>query len=154
MKTFQVTYSNNAFTIFDGDLVYATIEFLKNSRNALIHMDSKTYVLSPDSDKNMLLKLEDTLLFKFQFQYLWGQIKLLMNGEDHLYSIKGKWFKTGTYLCDTANRDLLKIYNNSIGFKIECYVPAIDKILVACTTFQHIVSSKTLLLNKAIYQHN
>lgn len=55
MKTLQVIYTNNAFTIFDGDLVYASIEFQKNSRNAIIHMDGKTYVLSPDTDKNMLL---------------------------------------------------------------------------------------------------
>lgn len=154
MKTLQVIYTNNAFTIFDGDLVYASIEFQKNSRNAIIHMDGKTYVLSPDTDKNMLLKLEDTLLFKLQHQYLWGHVKLLINGEDHLYTIKGKWFKTGTYLCDKTNRGLLKIYNNNKGFKIECNVSAIDKILVACTTFQHIASSKSNILIKGTFQHN
>lgn len=112
MPDFIAKYQDDRFVVYKGDSneVFGSIVFDEGRRvSAYLQTENTLYRAEPESetDKDIVIRRDGAVLFKFKFDYVWGGAELYMNGEDTGYDVTGKFFMPGTRFTDKEHRDLI-----------------------------------------------
>ncbi|AWH85898.1 hypothetical protein HYN59_12630 [Flavobacterium album] len=146
MKELTVKRQDKLYTIYNGDSVYGQIIFDDKGFGAAIIVDGNIYRTEQENPKsaNKILKHNDTILFRFKYDKIWGGATLQSGNEDMGYSIIGKWFKPGTRLIDKDKTDLVVVVSSQ-GFKTkirtEIHDETIAPVMVMATIYYHLYAS-------------
>lgn len=128
----------------NGNL-FGSIVFEPQSKAATIFVDDKKFsVLEGDEYKDMVLRYNGTALFRFKFDYLWGNASIYVEGEDTNFDIKGKWFKNGTRFTDSQDNDIVVVTSGedtSLDASIEVNSEEGTPLMVMATLYYHIYAS-------------
>lgn len=144
MKSLLVKYENYQFVVYNEEAVYGWIVFEPNSGDAAIFTDDIKFTARRAEDKNIVLKQEDKVLFKFKFDYLWGNAEIEMDGEDTGYNIKGKWFKKGTRLTDENDADIVVAVTKEHPehhITLDIIDEKVQPVMIMATLYYHIYAS-------------
>lgn len=141
MKTLNIKQENKNFKVYLDNQQYAEVIFENDNKNATLELGNSTLQVVRGLDKNMVLKENDTTIFTFKFDYLWGGAEIISEGVDTGYEIKGRWFKLGTHLINNDNKDLVIVKNEKEGFEVLILEDDISKLMVVATIYYHIYAS-------------
>jgi hypothetical protein len=144
MKSLLVKYENHQFIVYDGEAVYGWIVFEPQSVIADIHVNNIKFRTRRGDDKNIELTQDGKTIFKFKFDYLWGNAEIEMNGEDTGYDIKGKWFKKGTRLTDENDADIVVAVTKELPeyhISLDIIDEQVEPVMVMATLYYHIYAS-------------
>lgn len=107
----------------------------------------KVFRVEKGHDKNMELKYQNQVLFRFEFDYIWGGAEITSNGIDTGYDIKGWWFKPGTRLTDHNDKDLIIAVKKNDGLEVTILDESISEEMILATVYYHIYSSAGKMLS-------
>lgn len=131
---------DKVFTIYSQDEIYASIKFL-DSKNSEINIDGNFFQTEAESDKNMLLKKDEKVIFKFKFDYLFGDAEIVSDESASNYEIIGRWFKPGTRLINEEDKDLVVVKNSGNDIEVQIVDEKVSKLMVVSTVYYHIYAS-------------
>lgn len=141
-----VKQENNQFTIYNQNQPYAKIKFA-DIKNSDIDFDGNFFKIEEGKDKNMILKHNDKVIFKFKFDYLSGGAEIISDEIYANYEIKGRWFKPGTRLINDTDDDLVVVKNFDNDIEVLIIDENISKLMVVCTVYYHIYASSNKFLS-------
>lgn len=150
MKKLIVKLQDSKFNIYSGEKIYGQIVFDKSNIEASLLSDNKILRAEKGLDKNIQLKYGDQTLFTFNFDYIWGGAEITSNGIDTGFDIKGRWFKPGTRLTDSEDKDLIIAVKKNDGLEITVLDEDISAEMILATIYCHIYSSGGKMLSVLI----
>lgn len=142
-----VTHQKSKFKVYTGEKLYGEIVFDDNSLEASLMVRDKVFRVEKGHDKNMELKYQNQVLFRFEFDYIWGGAEITSNGIDTGYDIKGRWFKPGTRLTDHNDKDLIIAVKKNDGLEVTILDESISEEMILATVYYHIYSSAGKMLS-------
>lgn len=153
MNHFTARFEDNKCIINNGSAILGVIEFEDRKRViASLILEDTIFRAHPASisDKNIVITVNDAILLKFKFDYLWGGAALYVDDEPTGYKIIGKAFKPGSRLVDAEGNDLIVVVNASnwketAGLKIEVIDSQVTGFLIMATVYYHIYTSASNL---------
>lgn len=145
MKYLTARFENARFIVYEGETIFGEIAIDYKSVEATISIEDITFrAEQEDDDKNIVVKQEGNILFKFKFDYLWGGAEIRMGGKDTGYDVKGRWFKPGTRLTDAEDHDLVVVVTKGeLNPELEITVTDTETshLMILATVYYHIYTS-------------
>lgn len=153
MNHFAARFEENKCIVHSEEAIIGVIEFEDRRRViANLILDETIFRAHPvsDSDKNIVITVNNAVLLKFKFDYLWGGASLYVGEEPTGYKITGKAFKPGSRLVDADGNDLIVVVNASNlsekqGLNIEVVDSQVTPFQIMTTVYYHIYTSASKL---------
>lgn len=150
MKILTVKKQENKFQVFEKDSLYAEIIFDTNDIDASLVKENELWRIERDSNKNLVLKQSEHVLFSFKFDYTWGGAEIITSGIDTGYDIKGRWFKPGTRLINAQDEDLIIAVKKGNGMEVKILDNDISTAMILATIYYHVYASAGKMLSLII----
>jgi len=150
MAGFLTRFENEQYVVYKGDTqeVEGRIVFDNEARvEADLYVGSEKYRVESQSaeDKDIVLRKDADVLFKFRFDPLWGGAELFINNEDTGYEVSGKLFMPGTRFMDKDGNELVVAgSDNSTPPVIVTDITGDEEVtllMVLATIYYHIYTS-------------
>lgn len=149
MKNYTAKFDGYTLRVFNGESVVGSIDFNRDgTAHADIFIHKSRFHIGPESqtEKDIVLTQARNVLFKFNFDYLWGGAEIEANGEATGFEVKGKWFKPGTRLVDEDSNDLLVVTTNADDdLEISVNDESVSDVMLLSTVYYHVYSSANKL---------